>query len=300
MRAFLAAAALCFYRVAMHINGRTRVFMILGDPVAQVLAPWLFNQLFAQHGVNAVLVPAQVAARDVLAFARHVLAAGNIDALWVTIPHKTALLPMLDHCDRLASVAQSVNAVRRNADGTLEGALFDGIGFVKSLDHFGVAATGSRALVVGVGGAGVAVAASLAARGAARLALFDVDAARCASVAARLHAAWPGTEVLVADSAAPAGFDLLVNASPLGLRPSEPLPFAVPQIDAGATVIDILMKDEPTPLLRACAARGVQAHPGHEMMLQQAPDYLAFVGLHDVARAVAEDSSALRGLLSGR
>jgi len=284
----------------MRINGQTRVFMILGDPVAQVLAPGLFNHLFAEHAVNAVLVPAQVAPRDVMAFARQALRAGNIDGLWLTIPHKTAILPLLDRVDRLGRVAEAVNAVRRNADGTLEGALFDGIGFIKSLDHFGVAMQRADALVVGVGGAGVAIAASLAERGVARLALFDLDGSRCEAIGARLRAAWPGVDVVVAESSAAAGFDLLVNASPLGLQAGDPLPFDPKQVTAGATVVDILMKDQPTALLRACAARGVKAFPGHEMMLQQAPDYLAFFGLHDVARAVAEDSSALRRMLQPR
>ena len=117
----------------MHIVGNTRVFMILGDPVAQVRAPELFNHLFARHGVNAVLVPAQVAPADFPAFVRQVFRARNIDGLWLAIPHKSAMLPLLDRCDRLGSVAQAVNAVRRNADGTIEGGLFDGVGFVKEI-----------------------------------------------------------------------------------------------------------------------------------------------------------------------
>jgi len=280
----------------MQIHGGTRVFLILGDPIVQVRAPQMFNHLFQRHGVDAVLVPAQVAAADFAAFVPQVLKARNIDGLWLTIPHKAAMLPLLDRCDRLGSVAQAVNAVRRNADGSVDGALFDGLGFVKALDFWGFAPAGASALLVGAGGAGVAIAASLAERGIARLALHDRDPARAEAVAARIHAAWP-LEVEVAASADPAGFDLVVNASPLGLNPDDALPFDPQRIDARAAVVDILMKQTTTPLLRACRARGLRAWPGHEMMIQQAPEYLAFFGLHELAGALQEDAAEVRQLL---
>ena len=115
----------------MSISGTTRVFLILGDPVAQVRAPEAFNHLFDKHGVDAVLVPAQVAAADLAGFARQALKARNIGGLWLAIPHKTAMVDLLDRCDRLGRSAGAVNAARRNADDTLEGALFDGVGFTK-------------------------------------------------------------------------------------------------------------------------------------------------------------------------
>lgn len=94
----------------MQISGTTRVFLILGDPVAQVRAPEVFNALFAQHGVDAVLVPVQIPSADVAAFVRNSVKARNIDGLWVTIPHKTALMSVLDHCDLSGSTAEAVNA----------------------------------------------------------------------------------------------------------------------------------------------------------------------------------------------
>jgi shikimate dehydrogenase len=281
----------------MQISGTTRVFLILGDPVAQVRAPETFNHLFARHGVDAVLVPALVAQRDFAAFVRHAFTARNIDGLMLTIPHKTAMLELLDRCDRAGTLAQAVNAARRNADGTIDGALFDGVGFVKGLDHLGIQPRGARVLVVGAGGGGVAIAVALAERGVARLALRDVDAGRSAAVAARLRSAWPALDIAAATSSDPAGFDLVVNATPLGLNAGDPLPFDPARLDAGAVVVDILMKRQSTPLLRACHARGVSAHPGFEMMIQQAPEYLAFLGLHELAHTVAGDSSELRRLM---
>ncbi len=280
----------------MNIDGNTRVFLILGDPVSQVRAPEAFNHLFRRHGVNAVLVPAKVAPERFAAFVRHALTADNIDGLWLAIPHKSAMLPLLDHCDTLGRVAGAVNAARRNADGAIEGALFDGIGFVKALDRFRIRTLGQRVLVVGVGGGGVAIAASLAHRGCAELALFDAMPGRASAVAEQLRSAF-GSPVSAPVSADPAGFDLVVNASPLGLNAGDPLPFDVSRLDATAEVVDILMKNQPTPLLRACAARSISAHPGFEMMLQQMPDYLSFFGLHELAQAVQDDPAELRALL---
>ena len=280
----------------MNISGSTRVFLILGDPVAQVRAPEVFNSLFARHGVDAVLVPVQVAPQLLAGFVKHAFDADNVGGLWVTIPHKAAVLPLLGHCDARGRLAGAVNAVRRHADGSLEGALFDGVGFVKGLDRFGLPTAGRRVLVVGVGGGGVAIAASLAQRGCDELALFDTAPGRSAQVAAQLGAAF-GANVRAAASSDPAGFDLVINSTPLGLKPGDPLPFDVARLAPGAAVVDILMKSATTPLLKACAAHGISAFPGFEMMLQQMPEYLAFFGMHDLARAVQEDASEVRALL---
>ena len=130
-----------------------------------------------------------------------------------------------------------------------------------------------------------------------RLSLFDAGPGRAAEVAARLRQAF-GTEVHTPPSADPAGHDLVVNATPLGLRADDPLPFDVARLDAGCRVVDILMKNQPTPLLRACRARGLVAHPGYEMLVQQIPEYLSFFGYDDIARKVQADASDVRELLA--
>jgi shikimate dehydrogenase len=281
----------------MNISGTTRVFLILGDPVAQVRAPEIFNHLFEKHDADAVLVPAHVAPADFAEFVEQATKARNIDGLWLAIPHKTTMVGLLDHCDTLGRNAEAVNAVRRNADESLEGALFDGVGFTKALDHFGVPIVGRRILVVGVGGGGVAIATSLAARGAAHVALYDSTPGRTETVAARLREAF-GVEVVSVPAADPAGYDLVVNATPLGLKLDDPLPFDVTRLDPGTVVVDILMKNQPTPLLRACHARGIVAHPGFEMMVQQVPEYLSFFGYDEIAAAVQADPSDVRALFS--
>jgi shikimate dehydrogenase len=88
----------------------------------------------------------------------------------------------------------------------------------------------------------------------------------------------------------------VVNATPLGLKAGDPLPFDVARVDADAVVVDILMKNQPTPLLRACRARGIAAHPGFEMMVQQVPEYLSFFGFDAIAQAVRADPGEARSL----
>ena len=283
----------------MPITGHTQVFMIVGDPVAQVRAPEVYNHLFQRHGVDAVLVPMKVPPQQLAGFVRHAFGAQNLGGLWVTIPHKAAMQGLMDHCDPLARMAGAVNAVRRGADGRIEGALFDGVGFAKGLDHFGIPVAGRRVLVVGAGGGGQAVAAALAQRGAAHLAVYNRSADRAAALVARLRPHF-GPAVALAESADPAGFDLIVNCTSQGLQPGDALPVDVARVDDGAAVLDIIMTRQPTPLLQACAARGITAHAGFEMLVQQIPEYLRFFGLPALAATLQEDLSEVRQLLYPR
>ena len=280
----------------MHISGQTRVFMVIGDPVAQVRAPVLFNRIFAQHDIDAVLVPAHVPAGHAASFAREVLGSGSIAGLWATVPHKPALLPALFGIDRHGRRAGSVNAVRRVADGTLEGALFDGLGLVDALRHHGIALTGRRVLLLGAGGAGAAIAAALLDTPIAQLSIHDLGD-RAERLVERLQVEVCGPR-LQAASADPADHDLIIQATPLGMRPEDPLPLDVARIAPGTQVFDILMKSATTPLMRACAARGIEAHPGFEMLVQQVPAYLEFFGLPEVARAMRSDLSGVRQVIA--
>ena len=283
----------------MPITGHTQVFMIVGDPVAQVRAPEVYNHLFQRHGVDAVLVPMKVAPDRLAGFVRNAFGAHNLAGMWVTIPHKAAMQGLVDDCDALAQIAGAVNAVRRDADGRIKGALFDGVGFAKGLDHFGIPVAGRRALVVGAGGGGQAVAAALAQRGAAHLAVYNRSPDRAAALVARLQPHL-GVAVAVAPSADPAGFDLVVNCTSQGLKPDDALPIDVARVDRGAVVVDIIMSRQPTPLLQACAARGIMAHAGFEMLVQQIPEYLRFFGMPALAATLQEDLSEVRGLLYPR
>jgi shikimate dehydrogenase len=280
----------------MPITGSTRVFFILGDPVAQVRAPEVYNHLFKRFGIDAVLVPLKLPAAALPGFLEHGLKADNVGGFWATIPHKAQLFSLLRPSDPVAQVAAAVNAVRRGPDGRLDAALFDGIGFVKGLDHFGIDVKGRKVLVVGAGGGGHAVAAAMAQRGPQRLAVWNRTRERAAALVQRLQPL-AGSVVSVADSNDPAGYDLVVNCTSQGLQPDDPLPFDPAHCDSGAAVLDIIMSKVPTPLLRQARERGLKAEAGFEMLVQQVPEYLRFFGFEGIARTLQADLDEVRSLL---
>jgi len=281
------------------IQGNTDVYLIPGDPVEQVRAPDVFNLIFKTMGINAVLVPVHVAAGDIETFVRSSFLAKNIKGMFLAIPHKSLVMGLLSRCNDYGRVAGAVNGIRRNADGTLEGGLFDGKGLVSALDYFSIGYAGKRVLILGAGGGASAIAASLAIAGSsapAEIALYDPVPGKAEAVAAHIASAAQavGTRVLQAADSDPSGYDLVINASPLGLQAADPLPCDVQRLAPHAAVVDILMKNQPTPLVRAVRARGLVAQPGFEMLIQQAPDYLAFFGYTAAAEAVRRDATFIR------
>jgi shikimate dehydrogenase len=215
----------------------------------------------------------------------------------LSIPHKAAAAATVDRCSAAALAANAVNAVRRNAGGELEGDLFDGAGFIRSLDRAGLAYAGKRILMLGAGGAASAVATALAAAGVAELALFDPELSKAQHLARVLRRDF-GIAASDVPTNDPQGYDVIVNASPLGLKESDPLPVDVGAIREHAVVCDILMKNQPTPLLRAARARGLVAEPGFDMLIQQTPLYLEFFGYPELARAVRSDDAYLLDLIT--
>lgn len=277
----------------MTITGTTRVFFILGDPVAQVKAPEVYNRIWAEHGVDAVLVPLKLPAASLEDFLRGGMASENVGGFWVTIPHKPELERRLQPTDPVAQVAGAVNAVRKGPGGKLEAALFDGIGFVKGLDHFGIPVKDKRVLVVGAGGGGHAVAAAIAQRGPSRLAIHNRTRERAESLVKRLQPL-VGAAAVVAETNDPAGYDLVVNCTSQGLKPTDAMPFDPQRVDQTAAVVDIIMMKEPTPILRECRARGIRAEAGFEMLVQQVPEYLRFMGFPELAQKLQADLSGVR------
>jgi len=171
--------------------------------------------------------------------------------------------------------------------------MFDGEGFVRGLKRKGRNVAGASALVVGAGGVGSAIAASLAAAGVARLALHDPSVSAREGLAARLAKHYPALRLEVG-GANPTGFEIVVNASPLGMNKGDPLPLDVSRLDAGIFVGEVVMKEEMTPLLRAAEAAGCEFQIGTDMLFEQIPAYLEFFGFPtttpDQLRAVAKIS----------
>lgn len=260
------------------ISGATRVYALLGDPIAQVRAPALLNPVLARRGTDAVLIPVQVAPADLRQVGYALRQVANLHGLLVTVPHKAAALALADRVTDRARLAGSVNALRREPDGTWSADTFDGEGFVGGLLEAGHDPRGRRVCVVGAGGAGSAIAVALLDAGVAELRLVDTRPDTLAALRQRLAAAYPG-RVLAASRPQPADSDIVVNATPLGLRPGDPLPFPVSGLPPHAVVADIIMSPADTALLQAARGRGLPTHPGEPMLAHQLRSYLDFFGL---------------------
>ncbi|MBW8481269.1 shikimate dehydrogenase [Actinomadura sp. PM05-2] len=262
------------------MTGTTRLLAVLGDPVEQVRAPALVNPLLERLGRDAVLVPVHVRPPDLAAVVGGLQRIGNLDGLLVTVPHKIEVCRFAAELGPAAALTGSANALRRGPGGRWHADNFDGVGFVRGLRARGHEPRGRRVALVGAGGAGAALAAALLEAGAAHLAVCDTDAGRLDALLGRLAARWPGR---VTGSAAPRVADagIAVNATPLGLRPADPLPFDPALLPPGGVVADIVMKPAETPLLRAAAALGRAVHPGLHTLEHQLECYTAYFGLGD-------------------
>jgi shikimate dehydrogenase len=262
----------------MKIDGHTELIAHIGFPTHAFKAPLIYNPYFASAGINAVVVPLGCEAPHYPALLRSVFALSNIRGALITMPHKVSTVGLLDEVSAAVRVAGACNAVRRTPQGRLQGDMFDGEGFVRGLRRKGLVLQGADALVVGSGGVGSAIAASLAAAGVARLALFDVQAAAAEGLAARLRAEFPALRVETGQRD-PAGFALVVNATPLGMEPGDPLPIDVARLQPHTFVGEVVMRQRTTAFLAAAQARGCRVQVGSDMLFEQIPAYLEFFGL---------------------
>lgn len=259
------------------ISGRTVVIAHIGYPTESFKAPLIYNPWFEQQRIDAVVVPMACRAQDYQALLRPLFRLANVHGALITMPHKVSTVALLDACSTAVKIAGSCNAIVKRADGTLEGDMFDGEGYVRGARRQGFRFAGARCLVVGAGGVGSAIAASLAACDVALLSLFDVDATAANALAARLRAHYPRLDVRTG-SREPSGYDMVVNATPLGMNDADPLPFDATKLDPGTFVGEVVMKREMTPLLQAAQARGCRYQVGTDMLFEMIPAYLEFFG----------------------
>jgi shikimate dehydrogenase len=279
------------------ITGRTEIIAHLGYPTESFTAPMIYNPWFEHRGLDAVVVPMGVKAEDYAAFLRPLFRLGNIRGALVTMPHKVTTVGLIDAVSVAAQAAGSCNAILRRPDGSLYGDMFDGVGFTRAARRAGFDFAGADCLVVGAGGVGSAIAAAIAAEGAGSgpgsIALFDIREAAAEALAARLRRHYPGLRIVLAGND-PAGYPLVVNATPLGMAQGDPLPFDPDRIDPGALVGDVVLGAGVTPLLQAAARRGCRCLVGTDMLFEQIPAYLEFFGYgaatSDELRAVAKIS----------
>jgi len=274
------------------ITGKTTLIAHIGYPTASFKAPMIYNPWFERQGIDAVVVPMGVKADDYPVFLRSLFRLTNIRGALVTMPHKVTTVALLDEASTTVQIAGACNAVRLGEGGHLVGDLFDGEGFVRGLRRKGFGVDGASCLVVGTGGVGSAIAASLAGAGVRAIALHDSNTASAAGLAARLKQHFPRLDARPSSND-PSGYDLVVNATPLGMNFGDPLPVDVRHLSTSTFVGEVVMKEEMTPFLRAAREKGCGIQVGTDMLFEQIPAYLEFFGF---GTATAEELRAVAQL----
>jgi shikimate dehydrogenase len=272
------------------IRGTTTLIAHIGYPTHTFKSPMIYNPYFEHAGIDAVVVPMGVKAEDFADALRSIFKFTNIRGALITMPHKVTACELVNELSSTAQIAGACNAIVLRPDGTLFGDMFDGAGFVRGVLRKGVKLHGARALVVGTGGVGCAIAASLAAAGVAEIGLFDTHAASAEGVATRLRSHYAALKVSVGSND-PAGYDLVVNATPMGMNDGDELPMDVSRLAPTTFVGEVVMKAEMTAFLAAAKARGCPVQIGTDMLFEQIPAYLEFFGFPtttpEVLRSVA-------------
>src|ERR1700758_1157420 len=273
------------------ISGTTTLIAHVGYPTHTFKSPLIYNPWFEKNNIDAVVVPMGVKAPEYPEFFRYLFRLTNIRGALVTMPHKVTTIGLVDEITPTVQVAGAANAVLLRDDGTLLGDQFDGAGFVRGVERKGFPLAGKRALVVGNGGVGSAIAASLAGAGVAALGLFDPHKESSEALAARIDEHYPQIRIDTGSSD-PQGYDLVVNATPLGMNDGDPLPMDVDRISPDTFVGEVVMKQQITPFLQAAVAKGCRVQVGSDMLFEQIPAYLEFFGFGTTTpeelRAVAQ------------
>jgi shikimate dehydrogenase len=246
------------------LNGETRLFPILGDPIIYVKSPERLSRSLSSRGVNGICVPMQVPAGCLGPVMRGLSAVSNVDGLLITMPHKFDAFGYCATSSACSRFLKVVSVMRRNQDGSWHGDMLDGLAFVKAQTDRSARPEGARALVVGAGGAGSAIAIALIEAEVRDLVISDTNLARAEELQAMLTTFGRGRVIVGPPD--PAGCDMVFNATPMGMEEGDPLPVAADRLDRGMFVGDVIAGHGVTPFLRAAEAAGCTTANGDQMV----------------------------------
>jgi shikimate dehydrogenase len=247
----------------MKITGKTRITGLYGYPVEHTLSPSMHNAAFEHLGIDYCYLPFSVHP-DSLKNAVEAIRALNLAGVNITIPHKESVISYLDHVNEEALFIGAVNTIV-NQERELTGYNTDGRGFMRSLLENNIIADNKKVLIVGAGGASRAIGYYLSEK-ADKMYLFDIDKIKLEKLASDLSGIRGNIHVLK-DTVDLSSFDLLINATPLGLKATDPVPLDVSLLSPHQTVCDLIYKK--TPLLSLAAQKGCKTIDGLGMLLWQ-------------------------------
>ena len=253
------------------ISGKTRLLALIGHPVEHSLSPAIHNASFAAEGLDYVYVALDVRPEDLPAAVRGAAALG-FRGFNVTMPHKRAMIPLVDDADEAARVSGAVNTVVVEGP-SLRGHNTDGGGMVLACEEAGVELSGRRVLLLGAGGAAAAVALAFGGEGAEQLRVANRSVQHALDLRDKLRAAGlKRVEVYPYDTLGEATGDteVIVNATPLGMKDEDDLPIPSEYLDEGRIVCDAVYRPgRETALIREARQRGARVVTGEGMLLYQ-------------------------------
>jgi shikimate dehydrogenase len=251
----------------MTVTAATRVLTLLGDPVAHSASPEIQNAAFAHAGVDGVYVAVRCAADDLSGFMHGLARAGGGGN--VTLPHKEKAASILDVRSEAVRRTGACNTFWGDENGRVHGDNTDVDGFRRALRLFiGGNAKGLRVLLLGGGGAARATLHGLLEEGADEVLLYNRTQERARAVARRLGG--PRTRVVpIFRELEGESFDLVVNATRLGLDPDDPAPLDLEVLHRAGAAMDLVYGRHTTAFVRSAEAAGVRVTDGLEMLVQQ-------------------------------
>ncbi len=250
------------------ITGHTALLGILGHPLDHARSPSLLNHALRERGIDAVYVPMDVHPDDLPKTIDALRVMRNFRGAVVTMPHKAAVVPLLDTLTPEADGVGAANVLRREGDGTMRGTMLDGEGFVAGLHDREHDVRGKRVYLAGAGGAAAGVAFALARHGATALTIYNRTTTKAEDLAGRVRAAWPSCDVRVG-TREPTGHDIAINGTSLGLQPDDSLPFDTSGLTPDMVVADVVIKPHHTPVLARAVEAGCAVHGGEPMLVAQ-------------------------------
>jgi shikimate dehydrogenase len=259
-----------------YVSGRTRVFGIVGDPIAQVRSPEMFSAEFRKRGRDAILVPLHVLPDDFDACLAGLMQLQNLGGLIFTIPYKIRALGLASTLGPQARVVGAINALTRDDQGW-KGEIFDGLGCVEAFRRRGLKFQGQRIMLLGAGGAGAAIGVAIASQEPRSIEVFDVDQARAQLLVDKIQSVAPRTRVRAGPPHVD-DIDMLLNATPVGMLDDAHLPLVVERLPRELVVFDAIVKPERTPLMQLAQAGGCRTVFGREMMLGQISRMVDYFG----------------------
>ena len=264
----------------MEIDGKTQLYAIVADPIEQVQTPQLLNELMRERQCNGVLVPMHVSADGLAHWFESLRHIQNFAGFIATVPHKQTIAKLCDEVSDAARLIGAVNVVRREANGRMVGEILDGKGFVAGLHAHGISPAGLRVLLVGAGGAANAIAFALAEEKVAFLGIHNRSTEKALDLIDRLHQGHPDIKAEPVSNN-PGGFDLVINATSLGMRESDPLPIDTSALTEGQVVAEIIMKPAMTALLTQAQSKGCKIQFGLPMLRSQVALMANFMGISE-------------------